>query len=92
MQTSSEQQKQKVLTRINGKVYDFTKFADIHPGGADSIRSLHNRDSTLPFLHTHGRDKNAKTLIRAYKCKDPDTIKEAEQSIPKMARVDERMW
>ena len=91
MQTSSEQQKQKVLTRINGKVYDFTKFADIHPGGADSIRSLHNQDGTLPFLHTHGRDKNAKMLIRAYECKDPDTIKEAEQSIPKMARVDERM-
>jgi len=91
MQTSSEQQKQKVFTRINGKVYDFTKFVDIHPGGADSIRSLHNRDGTLPFLHTHGRDKNAKMLIRAYECKDTDTIKEAEQSIPKMARVDQRM-
>ncbi len=94
MQTSSssEQQKQKqVLTRINGKIYDFTKFADIHPGGADAIRSLHNRDGTLPFLHTHGRDKNAKILLRAYECKDPDTIKKAEQSIPKMARVDQRM-
>eukprot|EP00956_Cyclotella_meneghiniana_P039028 scaffold164224_cov66-Cyclotella_meneghiniana.AAC.2 len=94
MQTSSyeqQQQKQKVLTRINGKVYDFTKFADIHPGGAESIRSLHNRDSTLPFLHTHGRDKNAKMLIRAYECKNPDTIKKAEQSIPNMARVDQRM-
>ena len=90
--SSSEQQKQKqVLTRINGKIYDFTKFADIHPGGADAIRALHNRDGTLPFLHTHSRDKNAKMLIRAYECKDPDTIKKAERSIPKMARVDQRM-
>ena len=90
-QASSEQQNQMVLTRINGKVYDFTKFAEIHPGGANSIRSLHNRDGTLPFLHTHGRDKNAKMLIKKYECKDPDTIKKAEQSIPNMARVDQRM-
>ena len=62
MQASSEQQNQMVLTRINGKVYDFTKFAEIHPGGADSIRSLHNRDGTLPFLHTHGR----KLLVICY--------------------------
>jgi cytochrome b involved in lipid metabolism len=91
MHTSPEQQKQKVLTRINGKVYDFTDYADIHPGGADAIRSLHNRDSTLPFLHTHGRDKNAMMMIRAYECKNPDTIKKAEKSIPNMARVDQRM-
>ena len=56
-----------VLTRIDGKIYDFTDFADIHPGGHDAIRSCNMRDATPTFFHTHGRDKNVNMLIKKYK-------------------------
>lgn len=81
----------KVLTRIDGKIYDLTDFVSLHPGGNDPITSLHNRDATIPFLHTHSRDKNAQLLLKKYLVKDPKVIEEAERQIPKMQRVDQRL-
>lgn len=80
-----------VITRIDGKIYDFTDFADIHPGGHDAIRSCNMRDATLTFFHTHGHDKNVNMLIKKYQVKDEGKIKRAEEDIPIMPRVDQRI-
>lgn len=81
-----------VITR-DGKIYDFTDFVDIHPGGHDAIRSCNMRDSTIGFFHTHGRDKNVNMLIKKYQVKDEGKgkIKRAQEDIPILPRVDQRI-
>ncbi|KAD5317384.1 hypothetical protein R6Q59_032717 [Mikania micrantha] len=34
---------------IHGKVYDVTKFLDVHPGGKDILLSVTGKDATLNF-------------------------------------------
>jgi cytochrome b involved in lipid metabolism len=39
---------------INGKLYDMTEFAPIHPGGCSVIQSFAGKDATEVFNMIHG--------------------------------------
>ncbi|KAF4816313.1 putative cytochrome b5 [Colletotrichum siamense] len=39
---------------INGSVYDFTGYCDMHPGGASLISQLAGRDATAAWRQAHG--------------------------------------
>ncbi|KAF4911614.1 Fatty acid desaturase 1 [Colletotrichum viniferum] len=41
---------------INGGVYDFTGYCDMHPGGASTISQLAGQDATEAWTQAHGHD------------------------------------
>jgi cytochrome b involved in lipid metabolism len=42
-----------MLTRIDGRTYDLSSFADKHPGGADLLALAAGRDATTLFYSYH---------------------------------------
>jgi cytochrome b involved in lipid metabolism len=51
--TMAEVESQK-LTVFSGNVYDLTKYADEHPGGAGKIKKLMGTDGTTKLKKKHG--------------------------------------
>jgi len=57
-----------ITTIINGKIYDITKFIDIHPGGKEMIRLAENRDSTYLFWSYHIDRMKANKYLSQLQC------------------------
>ena len=51
---------------VNGSVYDLTKWAALHPGGAAIIRSLCGRDATTDFLGRHANQPDPTRELANY--------------------------
>lgn len=68
------QHPEKILTRIDGVVYDLSSFAHRHPGGAAAIKLMSNIDGTQVLLFSHLRDPKVWRMIKAFKVKDQDSV------------------
>jgi cytochrome b involved in lipid metabolism len=51
---------------VNGSVYDLTKWAALHPGGAAIIRSLCGRDATADFSGRHANQPDPARELANY--------------------------
>lgn len=54
----------RVTMVIEGVAYDFTDFADEHPGGPDYLKKNAGKDATAEFVASHPVDIIERTLSR----------------------------
>ena len=59
----------KIITSINGKIYDLTDYIDEHPGGSDVIEYYKDCDCTQDFKDI-GHSEEAIEQLKKYYIKD----------------------
>ena len=73
----------RLVTRIDGQLYDLSEWATIHPGGASTIEAMSGIDGTQLMLYAHTQDDHVWKMLRAYKVKDHEILEKHKNTIPK---------
>ncbi|MHB8871013.1 MAG: cytochrome b5 domain-containing protein [Candidatus Doudnabacteria bacterium] len=57
----------KCWVAISGKVYDLTKWVDMHPGGPENILAICGTDATQAFNNQHGGQRRPMQELTMFK-------------------------